>query len=142
MMATGNPKGIQGLDDLIRDDIRFINRQPGSGTRQWLDESLKKEGIASNRIHGYGDMINTHTEIARKIASGKADAGVGLQASATMFKLDFIPLFNERYDLVTDRSNLALTSPILDLIQSRDFRNDLSQFPGYDNSHSGELIQL
>ena len=142
MMAAGNPKGIQGIEDLAREDIRFINRQSGSGTRQWLDSRLKREGLSNTSINGYDDTVNTHTEIAMKIASGKADAGIGLQASANLLKLSFIPLFNERYDMVTTRDHLASTTPIIDFMQSSGFRKNLSKFPGYDNTHTGEQIHL
>ena len=142
MMSAGNPKGIQGVEDLAREDIRFINRQSGSGTRQWLDARLKREGISSTSINGYEDTVKTHTEIAMKVASGKADAGVGLQASAYLLKLAFSPLFNERYDLVTAGNNLTITTPILDFMQSSDFRKNLSKLPGYDSTHTGEQIHL
>jgi putative molybdopterin biosynthesis protein len=142
MMAAGNPKRIQGVEDLAREDIHFINRQSGSGTRQWLDARLRREGISSTSINGYDDTVKTHTEIAMKVASGEADAGVGLQASANRLNLDFIPLFTERFDLVTAHNNLAITTPILDFMQSSDFRNNLSKFPGYDSTHTGEQIHL
>ena len=140
MMAADNPKGITGLEDLPREDIRIINRQPGSGTRQWLDTHLKEKGIPASKINGYSDSVKTHTEVARMVASGKADVGLGLQASAMQFQLAFIPLFLERYDLITDRLNLETSSPILDHIQSSSFRKVLSNYPGYENTHTGEQI--
>ena len=140
MMAADNPKGITGLEDLPREDIRFINRQHGSGTRQWLDTNLVDKGIPASKISGYTDSVKTHTEVARMVASGKADVGLGLQASAMQFQLAFIPLFLERYDLITDRLNLETSSPILDHIQSSSFRKVLSNYPGYENTHTGEQI--
>jgi putative molybdopterin biosynthesis protein len=140
MMASGNPKGIIGLEDLVREDIQFINRQPGSGTRQWLDTNCKEKGISTTQINGYENSVNTHTEVASLVASGKAHVGIGLEASAIDLNLDFKPLFNERYDMVTDHLNLEIAAPIFEYMQSSVFRKDLSSFPGYDGTHSGEQI--
>jgi len=142
MLAPGNPKGVRSAADLARAGLRFINRNPGSGTRLWLDGELVRLSILPETIDGYEHVVNTHTECARAIASGGADAALGLQASAQEYNLDFIPLFEERYDLVLPREQEGALSPLLEHIQTAAFRRDLNALTGYNTSHSGEQISL
>lgn len=100
ILPAGNPDGVSELIDISRSGLRFINRQAGSGTRVWLDAKLRRLGISPRSIAGYQDERATHSEIARVIAEGDARAGLGLEAAARAFGLDFIPLTRERYDLV------------------------------------------
>jgi len=106
MVAPGNPRKIAGLADLARQDIALVNRNRGSGTRLWLDGHLRSQGIGPEMVHGYRQEVRTHTEAAQAIQQGRADVGLGIRAAASLFSLDFIPLFNERYDLVILRSSL------------------------------------
>jgi putative molybdopterin biosynthesis protein len=142
MLAQGNPKGVRSAADLARAGLRFINRNPGSGTRLWLDGELERLGIPAETIAGYEHVVNTHTECARAIASGEADAALGLQASARQHNLEFIPLFEERYDLVLPREQENALAPLLEHIQTATFRRDLNALTGYNTSHSGEQIDL
>jgi putative molybdopterin biosynthesis protein len=140
MVAAGNPKGVKKLDDLVRPTIRFVNRNPGSGTRLWLDTNLRSRKIPTETILGYDKTVRTHTEAAALIRAGKADAAIGLQAAAHLQNLDFIPLFEERYDLVLPSEQEKPLSPLLDYIQTEGFRKSLSTLPGYNPAHSGEQI--
>lgn len=142
ILAPGNPKGLQGAADLAQSGLRFINRNPGSGTRLWLDAELERLGISPESIDGYETVVNTHTECARAIASGQADVALGLQASALQFGLDFTPLFEERYDLVLPREQEDILAPLLDYIQTATFRQMISTLTGYTTTHSGEQISL
>jgi putative molybdopterin biosynthesis protein len=142
MVAAGNPKGVRSASDLAQAGLRFINRNPGSGTRLWLDRELERLGIPSEQIDGYEHVVNTHTECARAIASGQVDVALGLQASALQFDLDFIPLFEERYDLVLPREQENVLAPLLDYIQTATFRQEISTLTGYTTTHSGEQISL
>jgi len=142
MVAPGNPKGIRDASDLAQASLRFINRNPGSGTRLWLDTELERLGIPPESIDGYEYVVNTHTECARVIAAGQADAALGLQASALQQNLDFIPLFEERYDLVLPREQEDALAPLLDYIQTNTFRKTVSTLTGYTTTHSGEQISL
>jgi putative molybdopterin biosynthesis protein len=142
MLAPGNPKGVRGVADLVRSGLCFINRNPGSGTRLWLDGELERLGIPPEKIGGYERVVNTHTECARAISSGEADAALGLQASARQFNLAFIPLFEERYDLVLPREQEDNLAPLLEHIQTTAFRREVAALTGYDTSHSGEQIAL
>lgn len=142
ILAAGNPKGVRNAADLTQTGLRFINRNPGSGTRLWLDTELERLDISPESIDGYEHVVNTHTECARAIAGGQADAALGLQASALQFNLDFIPLFEERYDLVLPREQEASLAPLLDYIQTNTFRQTISTLTGYTTTHSGEQISL
>jgi putative molybdopterin biosynthesis protein len=142
MMLPGNPKGIHSLFDLTRQDVTFINRNPGSGTRLWLDRELKLKNIPIASIKGYQQTVSTHTESATLVSSGKFDAAIGLQASAQILGLNFVPLFYERYDLVFPEEQTSLLTPFIDIIQSTDFRLGLKNLAGYETAHSGEQIPL
>jgi putative molybdopterin biosynthesis protein len=142
MLAPGNPKGVHGVADLARAGLRFINRNPGSGTRLWLDSELERLGVPPESVEGYEYVVNTHTECARAIAAGEVDAALGLQASAQQFKLHFIPLFEERYDLVLPQEQENALAPLLDRIQTAAFRRDLNAMSGYNTTHSGEQVSL
>jgi len=100
IVPPGNPIKISGLQDLTRSGVRFINRQPGSGTRVWLDAQLKYSGVNCENIAGYQDEEMTHSEVASAIAKGQVNVGLGVQTAALVFGLDFIPLNTERYELV------------------------------------------
>lgn len=142
MLAAGNPRRIKKVEDLARKGVRFVNRNPGSGTRLWLDLELNRLGIAAKRIRGYGHAVNTHSQAAARIESGKADAALGLQAAAHQHGLDFLPLFEERYDLVLPREQERFLNPLLDYIQTADFRRAADSLTGYTTAHSGEQIAL
>jgi len=142
IVAVGNPKGVRSASDLTQSGLRFINRNSGSGTRLWLDGELERLGIPPESIDGYEYVVNTHTECARVVVSGQADAALGLQASALQFGLDFIPLFEERYDLVLPREREDILAPLLDYIQTATFRKETSTLTGYITTHSGEQISL
>ena len=142
MLSPGNPLGIRSASDLTRTGLRFINRNPGSGTRLWLDSELKRMDIPAEKINGYEIFVNTHTACAQSISNGEADAALGLQASAYQHGLDFIPLFEERYDLVLPREQEETLAPLLDFIQTSAFRQKISEFTGYTTTHSGEQISL
>ena len=142
ILAAGNPKGIRNIQDVTRGTVQFINRNPGSGTRLWIDAELKKQGIDPALINGYESSVKTHSEAAALVSQNKADVSVGLQAAAHQHGLDFIPLFEERYDLILPHENEKTLSPLLDYLQTSNFRNGLNSLTGYNASHSGEQIQI
>ena len=142
MLAPGNPLQLRGIEDLTREDVRFVNRNPGSGTRVWIDAQLRKAGIASELIRGYDHEVTTHNEAAALIQARKADISLGLQAAASAHGLGFIPLFEERYDLALMREHEREILPVLDYIQTEDFRRSLATLTGYNAAHSGEQIPL
>ena len=123
MVPRGNPKRIHDLEDLLRDDVVFVNRQRGAGTRVLLDYKLKQRQINPRHIQGYDRQEYTHLAVAAAVASGAADCGLGILAAARALGLDFIPLFDERYDLVipTRYYESRLLQPLLDLIRDPEF---------------------
>lgn len=142
ILTKGNPKGIKKIVDLARDNVRFVNRNAGSGTRLWLDAELRKQKIPIEKITGYENSVKTHSEAASLIEAGKADVSLGLQAAAHQHGLDFIPLFEERYDLILPREQEQTLNPLLEYIQTADFRQLLNSLSGYSTAHSGEQIHF
>ncbi|MBN2386101.1 MAG: helix-turn-helix domain-containing protein [Anaerolineales bacterium] len=142
LVAAGNPRGIRGLDDLARPDLTFINRNPGSGTRLWLDRQLQQRGISPSALRGFENAVRTHTECARAVQRGQADLAVGLQAAAHAHGLGFLPLFDERYDLVFPQAGVERLTPLLDQLQSSAFRRQVAALSGYEATHTGEHIPL
>lgn len=142
MLAGGNPKGIKKVADIAKPNVRFVNRNRGSGTRLWLDAELRRLRIPVEKISGYENQVKTHSEAAILISQNKADVSLGLQAAAHQKGLDFIPLFEERYDLVLPREQERNLNPLFDYIQTADFRALLSSLTGYDTRHSGEVVPI
>ncbi len=144
IVAKGNPKGITGLKDLLRNDVSYINRQRGSGTRVLLDYELRRLGIPPEKIAGYQREEFTHTSVAAAVSSGTADAGLGILAAARALGLDFVPLLKERYDLVipVEHYQSPLLKPLLDIIRSADFRSKVERLGGYDTSEMGREIAV
>jgi putative molybdopterin biosynthesis protein len=142
MIASGNPRSVKKISDLARGKIQFVNRNAGSGTRLWLDTELRKLKIPAEKISGYENTVKTHSEAAEFIAQGKADASIGLQAAANQHGLDFIPLFEERYDLVLPREHEQILLPLLDYLQTSIFRSELNALTGYNTAHSGEQVTV
>ncbi len=142
IVKKGNPKGIKGLEDLVREDIRFVNRQPGSGTRVLLDYKLSQLNIDPKQIKGYEYEEFTHMAVAVDVLSGVADCGMGIFAAAKALDLDFIPIEKEEYDLLIPEDFLAdpKIKTILEIIKTPHFRKRVEQMGGYDAKRSGELI--
>ena len=143
MVAKGNPKAIRSIEDLTREDVTFVNRQAGSGTRVLLDYKLKQSGVKAEAIHGYGHEEFTHMAVAVDVLSGAADCGMGIYAAAKALNLDFIPMEQEQYDLIFP--SFVLEQPaiqlVLETMRSREFKDRVIALGGYDPAKSGELWQ-
>ncbi len=142
MVAPGNPKEIKGITDLARADVVFINRQAGSGTRVLLDYELQKAGIDPDDISGYDNEEYTHMAIAVSVLSGKADAGLGILSAAKALGLDFIPVCEERYDLLVPQDTLEhpVLKKLLDCLNSKGFKKDVEALGGYSTRNTGEVM--
>ncbi len=142
IIAKGNPKGIQGIEDLARDDIQFINRQSGSGTRVLLDYRLAQLGLDRSAIHGYADEEFTHMAVAVAVLSGAADAGLGIYAAAKALDLDFIPVVTEQYDLVIPAAYFETEKiqGLLETIRQPVFKERVKALGGYGVEKTGEII--
>jgi putative molybdopterin biosynthesis protein len=144
IIAPGNPNSIRGIDDLTGKRVRFINRQPGSGTRIWFDQQLVNLNLDCDQILGYEREVHTHNKVANEVLAGCADVGLGLQAVAIQSGLDFIPLFNERYDLVIpeDRFHSPNLQPALEIMNSKKFRLAVESLGGYDTHDLGVEVSV
>lgn len=143
-VRRGNPKGIRGWEDLARRDVSILNRRPGSSSRILLDVQLKRLGLAASNIRGYDKIMRSHLTMAAAIAEGEADLAIGTERiSRQMDGIDFIPLMEERYDIVLKKSRLD-TPPVQKLLAVMNqpaFRRELSRFSGNDYRDSGKIIQ-
>jgi putative molybdopterin biosynthesis protein len=144
IVARGNPKNIQGLRDLVRPGLRFVNRQRGSGTRLVFEQLLARAGIDGSRISGYAREELTHIAVATAVADASADVGFGIRAAAARLELGFIPLVNERYLLAcgADRLKSAELKRFLALLRGKPFRAVLAALPGYDNAMTGRVMEV
>jgi putative molybdopterin biosynthesis protein len=142
MVRRGNPKGVKNIRDLSRPEVHFVNRQRGSGTRVLLDYQLSKIGISVEAIHGYDQEEYTHLGVAAAVASGRADCGLGIPAAAQSLNLDFIPLFQETYQLLipTVFAESDLLVPLFEVLDDREFQQAVVNMPGYDVSQMGSLM--
>jgi putative molybdopterin biosynthesis protein len=142
IVKKGNPKRVESLHDLTRHEINFMNRQRGAGTRVLLDYHLNLLGLSAESILGYTQEEYTHLGVAAAVASGRADCGLGIAAAAKALDLDFIPLFQERYDLVfpKEHADSDLLSPLFEILSGRDFQESVSKLIGYDTSMMGKII--
>ncbi len=142
IVPRGNPKNVASLDDLARDDVRFVNRQRGSGTRVLLDYKLNELGMTPSQIAGYEREEYTHLAVAAAVAGDSADAGLGILSAARAMGLDFVPLLTEQYDLVIPKEHYEseLLAPLLTLIRSEGFRREVDALGGYDTSSMGEIV--
>ncbi len=144
IIARGNPKGIKGIEDIDREDLVFINRQAGSGTRILLDYRLNQLGMDPGIIKGYENEEFTHMSVAVAVLSGAADAGLGIYAAAKALGLDFIPVVTEQYDLIIPEEhyksdNIKL---LLDTIKADDFKKRVQALGGYSTEKTGEETVL
>lgn len=144
MLAPGNPKAIRGVADLARPGVRFVNRQPGSGTRIELDALLREHGMQAESVRGYESEEFTHVAVAAMIATGMADAGLGIRAAATQYRLDFLPLLRERYYFACHREALErpAVQALLGALRSGVFRQIVGNLPGYDASGAGQILEI
>jgi putative molybdopterin biosynthesis protein len=140
--ASGNPRHIEDLERLADRNIVFVNRQRGSGTRILLDYHLGRIGLSPSAIQGYDREEYTHLGVAAAVASGRADAGLGIRAAAAALGLGFVPLFHERYDLVIPANFYTSEAlrPLLELLADDAFRQAVAALPGYDVGPMGKVI--
>ena len=137
-----NPKKIKGIEDLQREDISFINRQSGSGTRVLLDYKLNQLGINPETVTGYENEEYTHMSVAVAVLSGTADVGLGIYAAAKALGLDFIPIVTEQYDLIIPEIYFESEKIqiLLETIRSDIFKKGVVKLGGYGTEKTGELI--
>jgi putative molybdopterin biosynthesis protein len=142
IVPPGNRAGLTGLADLTRPGLRFINRQRGAGTRVWLDAQLRRLGLTAAAIAGYAHECATHAEVARAVAEGQADAGLGIEAAALAYGLGFIFLATESYDLVipVEMWDTAPVQALTAWLGSNEAKAGIGGMGGYETEGSGKVV--
>jgi putative molybdopterin biosynthesis protein len=142
IIAKGNPKGISKLKDLTREDVSFVNRQRGAGTRILLDYLLREQGIDAEQINGYEHEEYTHMAVAVAVKAGAADAGLGIQAAARALDLDFAGIVEERYDLCVPAEywESPYIRRLLEVMNMPEFQEEVKRLGGYDLRDCGKVM--
>ncbi|WP_028584563.1 molybdopterin biosynthesis protein [Desulfogranum mediterraneum] len=142
-IQPGNPREIRSIQDLSREDLVFINRQSGSGTRVLLDYQLEQEGIDPDGIKGYDHDEYTHMAVAVAVLAGKADCGLGIMSAARALGLDFIPVTEERYDLLlpVELLELPMIQALLAILENSGFQQELEEMGGYSTRECGRRVR-
>ena len=144
IVLPGNPKAVKGIEDLCRNDISFINRQAGSGTRILLDYRMQQFGIDPDSVRGYENEEFTHMAVAVAVLSGTVDVGLGIYAAAKALNLDFIPIVTEQYDLVIPDVyfNSENIQTLLETINSPAYKKRVEALGGYSTEKTGTITEL
>jgi putative molybdopterin biosynthesis protein len=142
LVPPGNPNGIKSLRDLARSNLRFINRQPGSGTRIYLDQELLRARLNAKKIYGYDAVVSTHLEVGLAVLRGGADVGLASRTTAQLLGLGFVLLTRERFDMLIrkDRFFTRGIQVLLGIVGSQEFRERVDTLGGYDVTESGRII--
>ncbi len=145
LVPKGNPKNIKGFEDLTRDDVVFVNRQSGAGTRLLTDKCLRELNINPDDVKGYEREEYTHMSVASAVLTGIADTGLAILASARALNLDFVPVAKERYDLAIPREffETEMLRCLLKIIkEDAEFRTLVKSLGGYDISDMGKVVYV
>jgi putative molybdopterin biosynthesis protein len=144
IVPPGNPRGFRGLDEAVAQGARIVNRNRGSGTRVWLDRLLAGAGVDPADVAGYEHEVATHEQAARAVADGTADVALGIFAAARAQGLDFVPLMEERYDLVTPTPvyESDLLAPLLAMLHDEGFKRSVDRLGGYATRETGAVAAL
>jgi len=142
MLKRGNPLGITRMEHLLGDGVRFVNRDPDSGTRRLFDQLLGQHDLEGNRIDGYERVEFTHAAVAAYVASGMADAAFGVEAAARQFDLDFVRLATEDYFFVCRKQMLEndAVKRMLAILRSEEFHEAVARMPGYTAKDAGVIM--
>jgi putative molybdopterin biosynthesis protein len=142
MVPPGNPAKIRSAADLAPRNIRLVNREQGAALRVLLDDELARAGIPTAAVSGYDREVLSHNQGAQMVASGAADAALGLHAIARFYELDFVPITEVRCDLVipADLMDNPVVQLILEIVQTRRLRDELASVPGYSCNKTGDVI--
>lgn len=142
VLAAGNPRELNGVSDLARRGVSFVNREPGSGSRDLVDRLLRDAGVPAAKVKGYQRIAYGHLAAAYLVMTGEADCCIATRSAARAFGLDFIPIHCERYDLVMRRKTLELPAveAFFDVLQRATLRRKLEVLAGYDTAETGSVL--
>jgi putative molybdopterin biosynthesis protein len=143
-LKKGNPKNIANINDLSQNNINYINRQRGAGTRVLFDFLLSQNGIEANQILGYEKEEYTHIAAAAAVGRGSADAALGIRAAAEVMDVDFLPLAEEKYDLIIKAENLddPRINKLIKLISENEIKSKIENLGGYNCQETGNIKKL
>ncbi len=141
LVRRGNPRGIRGVADLARPGVTIVNREPGAGSRQLLEDMLGEAGLPPGAVAGFDRVVRGHLQVARAVAGGEADAGVSTEGVARAFGLDFVPLRRTRYEVAFLQESLGepAIQQLLATLGHRRVRRQLEVVGGYDTARTGEV---
>ncbi len=144
MLRSGNPLQIRAFSDIAEKNVRYVNRQKGSGTRILMDYLCTRNGIDPSAVYGYGREEMTHNSVAVQIAGDSADAGMGIYATARLYGLDFLPICVEEYDLLIPENvwHSSMIRELLATLRSTAFRERIEKMGGYTLDQPGEIIDV
>ncbi len=144
VVPRGNPKDIVRFEDLVRDDVRFVNRQAGAGTRLLLDYHLGRAGISPERINGYDREFFTHLEVGLAVLAGEVDTGIATAALSTLLDLDFVPITRERFDMICGQTTFLQkgVQALMAVLVSEVFRQRVAKMKSYDFKDSGRILHV
>ncbi len=142
LVAPGNPRGLRGVEDLARPDVAIVPREAGTGAQKLLERMLGRAGIPADSVKTRGPVAAGHMDVARAVAMSVADAGVSIRSAALSLGLDFLPLAEERFDLIVSKelTDDPRVIRLLDTLSSRPFHRELESLGGYGVRESGHLI--
>jgi molybdate transport repressor ModE-like protein len=142
IVRAGNPKAIESVRDLCRDDVRMVNRQRGSGTRALLEYLISTEGLDRALMRGYDEEEITHAAVAAMIAGNQVDAGFGVRAAAEHYRLGFVGVCTERYFLACRADEVATPAVqnLIALLRGENFRARVAALPGYSAADAGDVL--
>ncbi len=141
IVPAGNPAALGSLNDMLKSNLRFATRQHGTGTRVWLDEHLQRLGLTPKQIEQYGEEKRTHYLVAETIVDGQADVGIGIEAAAVAYGLDFVYLTRERYDIVVPEETWEhpAVRALASWLPTREAKSEILGLGGYDVSETGKV---
>jgi putative molybdopterin biosynthesis protein len=144
IVQKGNPKNIRGFKDLVRDDILYINRQRGAGTRILLDYHLKLDDIDIEKVKGYSREMTTHMAVATAVKTGTATTGLGIYSAAKALDLDFVDITFEDYDFLVSENMLenSMIREFIEVLKSKEFQDRVNSLGGYEFQNTGEIILI
>lgn len=145
MLARGNPLAMRSMADVAARGARFVQRQAGSGTRLLAEHLLAEQGLSLDSLrHPVGANEDSHLAVAAAVAAGEGDVGLGIEAAARQFGLDFVPLVSESYYLVCLQQTLdqPAVQALREVLQQRQWGDTLASLPGYSTAQAGEVLSL
>jgi molybdate-binding protein len=144
VVAKGNPKGIRSAEDIVRPDVKLINRELGAGSRLILDRQLKIFGGDISQINGYNRCATNHRDVVLAVKNGVADVGVAIESVAAAYNLDFIPIHTVQYDLVFLKEYLEYepVQKLLSTLSHRWIKTQLSTTGGFDTRLTGDIVAM